>query len=294
MVGCKIVSMKNTRDNLINCKRIIIKVGSSTITHKDSGRPNIEKIDKMARQISDLKGMGKDIILVSSGAIATGRQCLNIKKNAHETVAMKQALAAIGQASLIMLYRRLFSEYNLTAAQILMTKYTVADDKSRHNAHNTFEEILKLGAIPIVNENDTVATDEISVGDNDTLSALVTALVGGDLLILLSDIDGLYTDDPSINKDAMIVKEVASIDEDYLKMAKDTSKSGIGTGGMQSKLTAGKIATDSGAYMVVASGKDMDIIDKIIHGEDVGTIFHANKDTTFNFEKYAHTLLNGD
>ena len=286
--------MKNTRDNLINCKRIIIKVGSSTITHKDSGRPNIEKIDKMARQISDLKGMDKDIVLVSSGAIATGRQCLNIKKNANETVSIKQALAAIGQASLIMLYRRLFSEYNLMAAQILMTKYTVADDKSRHNAHNTFEEIFKLGAIPIVNENDTVATDEISLGDNDTLSALVTALVGGDLLILLSDIDGLYTDDPSINKDAKIVKEVSSIDDDYLEMAKDTSKSGMGTGGMQSKLTAGRIATASGAYMVVASGEDMDIIDKIIHGEDVGTIFYANENTTFNFEKYAHTLLNGD
>ena len=182
------------RELLNDKKRIVIKIGSSSLTHAETGDLNLAKIEKLVRIISDMRGMGKEVILVSSGAIATGRQTLGGKK--PETVAEKQAYAAVGQARLMMVYQKLFSEYNQTAAQILITKATILDDTSRTNAKNTFNELLKLGTVPIVNENDTVSTYEIKFGDNDRLSAIVAALVEGDLLFLLSDIDGLYTDDP--------------------------------------------------------------------------------------------------
>ena len=178
------------RELLKDKKRIVIKIGSSSLTHAETGDLNLAKIEKLVRVISDMRGMGKEVILVSSGAIATGRQTLGGKK--PETVAEKQAYAAVGQARLMMVYQKLFSEYNQTAAQILITKATILDDTSRANAKNTFNELLKLGTVPIVNENDTVSTYEIKFGDNDRLSAIVAALVEGDLLFLLSDIDGLY------------------------------------------------------------------------------------------------------
>ena len=175
------------RELLKDKKRIVIKIGSSSLTHAETGDLNLAKIEKLVRIISDMRGMGKEVILVSSGAIATGRQTLGGKK--PETVAEKQAYAAVGQARLMMVYQKLFSEYNQTAAQILITKATILDDTSRTNAKNTFNELLKLGTVPIVNENDTVSTYEIKFGDNDRLSAIVAALVEGDLLFLLSDID---------------------------------------------------------------------------------------------------------
>uniref|UniRef100_UPI004027A198 glutamate 5-kinase n=1 Tax=Lachnospira sp. TaxID=2049031 RepID=UPI004027A198 len=207
----------------------------------------------------------------------------------HETpdqLPVKQACAAIGQAKLMMVYQKIFAEYSAIAAQVLMTKATVTTDTSRKNAENTFNELLKLGAIPIVNENDTVSTYEIkqvqTFGDNDRLSAIVTSIVGADLLILLSDIDGLYTDDPNTNPDARFISQVDRIDDDLLDMGKSTSGSNVGTGGMATKLIAARIATGSGADMVIANGNDIDNITKVMAGEDVGTLFVSSKKQDFN------------
>ncbi|MEG0687998.1 MAG: glutamate 5-kinase, partial [Hungatella sp.] len=198
----------------------------------------------------DLRGAGKEIVLVSSGAIAAGRQALHHPMR-PTTLAEKQAFAAVGQARLMMIYQKLFAEYNQIAAQILMTKDTMTNDISRSNAQNTFDELLKLGVVPVVNENDTVSTSEIPMvdnfGDNDRLSAIVSALIGADLLILLSDIDGLYSDDPHRNQDASLIPLVLEITPQLLSMGKATSGSDVGTGGMAAKLAAAQIATDSGA-----------------------------------------------
>ena len=202
-------------------QRIVIKIGSSSLTHPQTGEMNLMKIEKLIRVISDLRGEGRDVVLVSSGAIAAGRQALGHHRR-PDTLAEKQAFAAVGQARLMMVYQKLFAEYNQTAAQILLTKDTMINDSSRYNAQNTFDELLNLGAIPIVNENDTVSTSEIpyvdSFGDNDRLSAIVAALIGADLLILLSDIDGLYSDDPRSNPDARFVSLVPEITPEFLDM----------------------------------------------------------------------------
>ena len=253
------------RELLKDKKRIVIKIGSSSLTHAETGDLNLAKIEKLVRIISDMRGMGKEVILVSSGAIATGRQTLGGKK--PETVAEKQAYAAVGQARLMMVYQKLFSEYNQTAAQILITKATILDDTSRTNAKNTFNELLKLGTVPIVNENDTVSTYEIKFGDNDRLSAIVAALVEGDLLFLLSDIDGLYTDDPKKNPDAKFISQVDDLTDEFMAMGKGTTGSDVGTGGMATKLHAAKIATESGADMVIANADDLEVMWRILKGE---------------------------
>ena len=187
------------RQRLRDKRRIVIKIGSSSLTHQETGDLNLFKMEQLVRIICDLKGAGREVVLVSSGAIAAGRQALNCKKKPGE-LAQKQAFAAVGQARLMMVYQKLFAEYNQVAAQVLLTKDTMVHEGSRFNARNTFEELLALKTVPIVNENDTVSTSEIPLvdnfGDNDRLSAVVAALIGADLLILLSDIDGLYTDDP--------------------------------------------------------------------------------------------------
>jgi glutamate 5-kinase len=219
--------------------------------------------------------------LVSSGAIATGRHSLGINEK-PSTLSQKQALAAVGQARLIMEYRKLFSEYNLRIAQILMTKSTITEDTYRDNAKATFTQLLAYGAVPIVNENDTISTYEIQFGDNDRLSALVSALVEADLLILLSDIDGLYTDDPNTNKNAEFINFVEDVDK-YMDMGKSTSKSGLGTGGMYTKLLAAQIATNSGCDMVIASAEDMSIIENIANGEEIGTYFPAKSNKDFDW-----------
>lgn len=248
--------------------------------HKDTGRLNLRKIEQLVRTLVDLKNSGKDVILVSSGAIAVGRTAIGLHEKPDE-LPVKQACAAIGQAKLMMVYQKIFAEYSAIAAQVLMTKATVTTDTSRKNAENTFNELLKLGAIPIVNENDTVSTYEIkqvqTFGDNDRLSAIVTSIVGADLLILLSDIDGLYTDDPNTNPDARFISQVDRIDDDLLDMGKSTSGSNVGTGGMATKLIAARIATGSGADMVIANGNDIDNITKVMAGEDVGTLFVSSK-----------------
>ena len=259
------------REYLKDKKRIVIKIGSSSITHEKTGEINLGKIEKLVRQIADLKGEGREVVLVSSGAIAAGRHTFK-QDERPSTLAKKQ----VGQAKLMMIYQRIFAEYNIIASQILMTKSTITDSEARVNAHNTFLELLNLGSVPIVNENDTIATDEIKVGDNDTLSAIVASLVDADLLILLSDIDGLYTDDPRKNTEAKFIEEVEQIDDKILALGKDTS-SNVGTGGMNTKLHAAIISTYSGADMLIANASRLENIADIIAGKNVGTLFKANK-----------------
>ena len=278
------------RQKLKDKERVVIKIGSSSLTHPHSGDINLQKIEKLVRIISDLKGEGKDVVLVSSGAIAAGRQALHHPK--PTSLAQKQAFAAIGQARLMMVYQKLFAEYNQHAAQILMTKDTMINDSSRYNAQNTFDELLKLGDVHNVNENDTVSTSEIpyvdNFGDNDRLSAIVAALIGADLLILLSDIDGLYTDDPRKNQDAQFISVVPEITPEFLSMGKETSGSDVGTGGMAAKLAAARIATDSGSDMVIANGEDVGVIYQIMAGEEKGTLFMAHDNLDFDLMHYIY------
>mgnify|MGYP002224531233 FL=1 len=266
----------NYRERLKDKKRIVIKIGSSSLTHSETGRLNLRKLEVLARELSDLRNQGKDVILVSSGAIATGVAALGMHEKPTELKG-KQACAAVGQARLMMIYQKLFSEYNQLSAQILMTKNTMVNNVNRKNAQNTFNELLSLGVIPIVNENDSISTYELQnlekFGDNDTLSAMVAALVRADLLILLSDIDGLFTDDPNTNPDAKFIDVVENLDDNLLNMGKGTSGSKVGTGGMATKLTAAQIASAAGVDMVIANGADFHIIHKITEGRKYGTLF---------------------
>ena len=266
----------NYRERLKDKKRIVIKIGSSSLTHSETGRLNLRKLEVLARELSDLRNQGKDVILVSSGAIATGVAALGMNEKPTELKG-KQACAAVGQARLMMIYQKLFSEYNQLSAQILMTKNTMVNNVNRKNAQNTFDELLSLGVIPIVNENDSISTYELQnlekFGDNDTLSAMVAALVRADLLILLSDIDGLFTDDPNTNPDAKFIDVVENLDDNLLNMGKGTSGSKVGTGGMATKLTAAQIASAAGVDMVIANGADFHIIHKITEGRKYGTLF---------------------
>lgn len=279
--------LTDDRMKLKNKKRIVIKIGSSSLTHAQTGDLNLLKIERLVRIISDLKGEGKEVVLVSSGAIAAGRQALGGQKR-PTTISEKQAYAAVGQARLMMVYQKLFAEYNQIAAQVLLTKDTMTNDVSRYNAQNTFDELLNLGAVPIVNENDTVSTHEIQFGDNDRLSAIVAALIGADLLILLSDIDGLYSDDPHKNPDARFISMVYEITPQLLEMGKGTSGSDVGTGGMAAKLAAARIATDSGSDMVIANGDDVEILHDIMSGADKGTLFMAHTNLDFDLMNYIH------
>ncbi|MCR5515955.1 MAG: glutamate 5-kinase [Lachnospira sp.] len=277
--------MENLREAIKGKKRIVIKIGSSSLMHENTDRLNLLKIEKLVRTLVDIKNSGRDVVLVSSGAIAVGRNAIGLDCKPSE-LPVKQACAAIGQAKLMMVYQKIFAEYNALAAQVLMTKNTVLNKTNRLNARNTFDELLKLHAIPIVNENDTISTYEIeqlnTFGDNDRLSAIVSAIIGADLLILLSDIDGLYSDDPNSNPDAKFIECVDTLDDKTLDMGKDSSKSSVGTGGMAAKLVAAKIATYSGADMVITNGNDIENINRVLKGESVGTIFKSNKIENFN------------
>lgn len=277
--------MTDDRKKLKEKKRIVVKIGSSTLTHSETGALNLLKIERLVRIICDLKGEGREVVLVSSGAIAAGRQALGGQKR-PDTLSEKQAYAAVGQARLMMVYQKLFAEYNCVAAQVLLTKDTMTNDASRYNAQNTFDELLNLGAVPIVNENDTVSTHEIQFGDNDRLSAIVAALIGADLLILLSDIDGLYSDDPHKNPDARFISLVYEITPKLMEMGKDSSGSDVGTGGMSAKLAAARIATDSGSDMVIANGQEVEILHDIMMGEEKGTLFMAHTNLDFDLMDY--------
>ena len=266
-------------------KRIVVKIGSSSLQHQETGDMNLIKIERLVRELCDLRNRGLDVCLVSSGAIAAGRKTIGLKER-PQSIATKQACAAVGQAKLMMVYQKMFAEYNQIAGQVLMTKNTMINNVSRKNAQNTFEELFHLGVIPIVNENDTVSTYEMHFGDNDTLSALVASLIGADLLILLSDIDGLFTDDPHKNPDAKLIPVVEKLDDKILDMAKDSTGSDVGTGGMATKLTAAHIATYSGADMIIANGKDVGVLHKIFEDDDIGTLFLANKNDDFYIADY--------
>lgn len=267
--------MENIRDRIKDKKRIVIKIGTTTITHHDTGELDLLKMEKLVRVLTDIRNQGKEVVLVSSGAIAVGRQAIGLGYRPRVR-SVKQACAAIGQSRLMMVYQKLFSEYNQMTAQVLMTKYTIENEESRNNAHATFMELLNMGVIPIVNENDTVATDELDFGDNDTLSALVLALIEGDLLILLSDIDGLYTDDPNRNPDAKFISYVDKLEDSLLEMAKGPSTIS-GTGGMSSKLSAARISAEAGSDMIIANGSNIYILEDIMNGKDVGTYFKIGR-----------------
>ncbi len=250
--------------------RIVVKVGTSTLAHK-TGRLNIRRIEELCKVLSDLKNAGNEIVLVSSGAIGMGVGKLSLEKRPDD-IPTKQAAAAVGQCELMYTYDKLFTEYNHNVAQILITAPDIESESRKKNFHNTLERLLELGTLPIINENDTVSTEEIEIGDNDTLSAIVTANIGADLLILLSDIDGLYNKDPHKNPDAVLISKVEKIDDSILSLAGGKGSS-LGTGGMVTKLTAAQIATDAGCDMIIANGSDPTLLYDIVEGKNIGTRF---------------------
>ena len=283
----------NYRELLKDKKRIVVKVGSSSLIHRETGRLDLRKMEVLVRELSDLHNQGKNVVLVTSGAVAVGSAVLGLKERPKE-LKVKQACSAVGQARLMMIYQKLFAEYNQTAAQILMTKNTMVNNLNRMHARNTFEELLNLDTIPVVNENDSISSYELELldkfGDNDTLSAVIAALIGADLLILLSDIDGLFTDDPNTNPNAKFIDTVETLDDKLLSMGKG-SVSSVGTGGMATKLTAAEIATAAGADMVIANGVDFHVIHKILEGRKHGTLFVHNKKEEFYLIDYIEKLI---
>ena len=250
--------------------RIVIKIGTSTLTY-ENGCVNIRRIEALCKAVSDIKNAGNEVILVSSGAIGMGVGKLNLKERPTD-IAGKQAAAAVGQCELMYIYDKLFSEYNHTVAQILITGEDVEHDDRRANFENTMRRLLELGVIPILNENDSIATHEIVIGDNDTLGAIVATTITADLLIILSDIDGLFTADPRTNKNAELLHKIENITPEIERMTGGAG-SNLGTGGMATKIKAAKIACEKGVDMVIANGDNPDILYDIIDGKDIGTRF---------------------
>ena len=283
--------MEQYRSKLKDKKRIVVKIGSSSLQHPQTGELDYIKLEVLVRELCNLRNQGKDVVLVTSGAIAQGRRAMHLSDEdfSQNRIAMKQACAAIGQARLMMTYERIFAEYSQVTAQILLTKNTVVDNLNRYNAHNTFTQLRKMGVIAVGNENDTVATYELEL-DNDTLSAIVAALIGADLLILLSDIDGLYTDDPRKNPDAKFVDLVEELNDSHRNMAKNSTGSSVGTGGMNTKLTAARIATRAGADMLIANSRDVRIIHRLMDGQNLGTLFVAHRDEDFDLPGFVSKL----
>ena len=256
--------------------RIVVKVGTSTLAHP-TGRLNIQRMEKLCKVLSDLKNMGHEIILVSSGAIAMGFGKLNLSERPKD-VPTKQASAAVGQCELMYIYDKLFTEYNHTVAQLLITAPDIEEGGVRkQNFHNTLARLLELGALPVINENDTISTEEFGIGDNDTLSAIVAVTIQADLLILLSDIDGLFDGDPRKNPDAKRIDTVEKIDEHIISLG-GGSGSNLGTGGMATKLRAAQMATAAGCEMVIANGQSPEVLYDVAAGKRVGTRFLAKRD----------------
>lgn len=254
--------------------RIVVKVGTSTLAH-EGGRMNIRRVECLCKVLSDLLNAGHEIILVSSGAIGmgVGKLALHGKPTDMST---KQAAAAVGQCELMYVYDKEFSEYNHTIAQILITNSVVNDKTAHDNFKNTVSKLLEFGVMPIINENDTISTEEIEIGDNDTLGAIVATSVEADLLIILSDIDGLYDSDPRKNENAKLINRVYEITDDIMVMGKGNGTS-LGTGGMHTKLKAAKIVTESGIDMVIANGSDPKILYDIAENKEIGTKFYGKK-----------------
>ncbi len=251
-------------------KRIVVKVGTSTLTF-DNGKPDYKKIEHLVRVLSNLENEGRQIVLVSSGAISVGVDRLGLKER-PATIAGKQAAAAVGQCELMFIYDKFFSEYNKVVSQILMTRDAIDNPERRTNVVNTFCELLNMGVIPIVNENDTVATEEIVYGDNDTLSAIVADCVDADLLVIITDIDGLYDKNPAEHPDAKRIPVVNEITDEILQMA-GGSGTNRGTGGMVTKLHAAQIAKKKNIHTAIVSGEDVEILYDLLSGKDVGTMF---------------------
>lgn len=258
------------RQQLKKAKRIVIKIGTTSLTYPN-GKLNLKRIEKLAWVLTDLRNSGKEVILVSSGAIAVGADRLGFVERPRDTKG-KQAASAVGQAVLMQIYENFFTGYNQKVAQILLTKDVYDDERRLFNAKNTFSTLLELGVIPIVNENDTVSTDELEFSDNDSLSAYVACLVESDLLLMLSDIDGLYESDPKKDKNAKRISEVALIDEGIVQLGGGSSSS-LGTGGMVTKIQAAKMTTTQGIAAVIAHGEDPSVVHQILSGEDIGTFF---------------------
>ena len=254
--------------------RIVIKIGTSTLAHP-TGHLNIRRVEQLCEIMSDIKNAGHELILVSSGAIGMGVGKLGLREKPKD-IPSKQAAAAVGQCELMYVYDKLFSEYHHTVAQLLITGDDTASNTRRFNFTNTLNRLLELGALPIINENDTVATDEIVIGDNDTLSAIVSATVSADLLILLSDIDGLYDCDPRRDPDAKLIETVPVIDARILSLAGDKC-SELATGGMVTKLRAAKMCMDAGCDMIITNGIRPNDLYRIVDGENVGTRFKGGR-----------------
>ena len=255
-------------------KRIVIKLGTSTLTNK-TGKLNIRRMTNLVQVLSDLHNAGKEILLVSSGAIGMGVGKLNLPERPKDTPS-KQAAAAVGQCELMHIYDDMFSKYSITVAQILLTKTIVQNPERRQHVQNTIERLLQLGVIPILNENDTVAIDELEleIGENDSLSAVIATVADADLLVILSDIDGLFSADQRVHQDAEVVPLVSAIDDSILQMAGGAGST-LGTGGMATKLNAAQIATENGIDMVIMNGKNPDLLYDLFDNKQVGTLFLA-------------------
>ena len=256
--------------------RVVVKVGTSTLTHA-TGRSNIRHIEELCKVLSDIKNAGHEVVLVSSGAIGMGVGKLNLSERPAD-MPTKQAAAAVGQCELMYVYDKLFSEYNHTVAQILLTGEDLRDDARHANFSNTLRRLLELGVIPVINENDTVSTSEIAVGDNDTLGALVAVSVSADILIILSDIDGLYTADPRKNADATLIAEVREITAE-MRAGAGGGGTALSTGGMATKLTAAALCMDAGTDMMIVNGARPEILYDVLDGKRVGTRFIGRKTT---------------
>ncbi len=262
----------NGRAALRQARRLVVKVGTSTVAYPD-GKPNYAQLEQVVRGIADLWNQGRQVLLVTSGAIGCGLGRMGLRER-PDNMADKQALAAIGQALLMRLYERLFGEYGRTVAQVLLTRGDVEDGVRRENARNTLNRLLEWGVVPVINENDTVAVEEINFGDNDNLSALVARLVEADLLVILTDTDGLYTADPRTCPDAVRLSVVERITPELEEAAGGTG-SRLARGGMSSKVTAAKLAGAAGIPTVVAPGSRRGVLQEVVDGEDVGTLFLA-------------------
>lgn len=250
--------------------RLVVKVGTSTLTYPN-GKLNIRRVEELCKVISDLQNAGNEVLLVSSGAIGMGVGKLGLSSRPSD-MPTKQAAAAVGQCELMYVYDKLFGEYNHTVAQILITGDDVENSNRREHLENTLFRLIELGAIPIINENDTVATDEIVLGDNDTLAAIVSAIVKADLLVILSDIDGLYTADPHKDVSAYLIRKVKKVD-DKISAVAGSAGSSLGTGGMSTKIAAAKKCMQAGIDMIIANGSEPGILYGAVNGEEVGTRF---------------------
>lgn len=255
-------------------KRIVVKVGTSTLTHK-TGKTNIARMAKLVSVLSDLKNAGHEVVLVSSGAIAVGAVKLGFKAKPSTTKGL-QASAAVGQCELMFLYDKLFSEYSVVVSQLLFSADTLENPQEKVHLLDTFNQLLEYDALPIINENDSVYVEELLNGDNDCLSARVAKLINADLLVLLTDTDGLYDDNPNTNKNAKLISRVEKITPDIYKVAGEAGEKG--TGGFVTKIKAAQMATDAGIPVVVMNGEKPTSIYKVLNGESVGTYFYAKAD----------------